>query len=369
MTIFCNGVQYNTVYTTIQYSTLVSLRVHLEHSLQLLCHQPICSANLSICQCIEAMQLIRVSSYLGKSSLARSTSCSSNKARVLPTIAIAKEFLSLCPSGTVIYPTSRRCFSSNEFRCLETRTAFLQSTCRTSALLSCMHTTRLLSTQAAAAATKETMEFKAETRKLLDIVTNSIYTDKEVFIRELISNASDALEKYRYQQVKGQVGGAGSVSSPLEINLFTDDKKNTLTIVDNGIGMSKEELVSNLGTIARSGSKQFVDSLRSGGEQTGTQTATEGIIGQFGVGFYSSFMVSDSVEVESLPAASTDSEQQQFVHLWKSDGSGTFEIESRPVEDCSIHSLTDFSSHHGSKITMLLKESCNEYADPEKIKR
>jgi len=231
-----------------------------------------------------------------------------------------------------------------------------------------MHTTRLLSTQAAAAATKETMEFKAETRKLLDIVTNSIYTDKEVFIRELISNASDALEKYRYQQVKGQVGGAGSVSSPLEINLFTDDKKNTLTIVDNGIGMSKEELVSNLGTIARSGSKQFVDSLRSGGEQTGTQTATEGIIGQFGVGFYSSFMVSDSVEVESLPAASTDSEQQQLVHLWKSDGSGTFEIESRPVEDCSIHSLTDFSSHHGSKITMLLKESCNEYADPEKIK-
>ena len=311
------------------------------------------------------MQLIRVSSYLGKSSLARRT-------RVLPTIAIAKEFLSLCPSGTVIYPTSKRCFSSNEFRCLETRTALLQSTCRTSALLSCMHTTRLLSTQtAAAAATKETMEFKAETRKLLDIVTNSIYTDKEVFIRELISNASDALEKYRYQQVKGQVGGAGSVSSPLEINLFTDDKKNTLTIVDNGIGMSKEELVSNLGTIARSGSKQFVESLRSGGEQAGTQTATEGIIGQFGVGFYSSFMVSDSVEVESLPAASTDSEQQQqqLVHLWKSDGSGTFEIESRPVEDCSIHSLTDFSSHHGSKITMLLKESCNEYADPEKIKR
>ena len=239
-----------------------------------------------------------------------------------------------------------------------------------------MQTTRLLNTQAAAA-TKETMEFKAETRKLLDIVTNSIYTDKEVFIRELISNASDALEKYRYQQVKGEVGGAaGSVSSPLEINLFTDDKKNTLTIVDNGIGMSKDELVSNLGTIARSGSKQFVESLRSGGggaEQSGTQTATEGIIGQFGVGFYSSFMVSDSVEVESLPAASTDSSEhqhQQLVHLWKSDGTGTFEIESRPVEDCSIHSLTDFStSHHGSKITMQLKESCSEYANPEKIKR
>jgi len=230
-----------------------------------------------------------------------------------------------------------------------------------------MHT-RFLSTEAATA-TKETMEFKAETRKLLDIVTNSIYTDKEVFIRELISNASDALEKYRYQQVKGEVGGAGSVSivaSPLEINLFTDDKNNTLTIVDNGIGMSKEELVSNLGTIARSGSRQFVESLRSG-EQSGTQTATEGIIGQFGVGFYSSFMVSDSVEVESLPAASTDNDQQ-LVHLWKSDGTGTFEIESRPLEDCSIHSLTDFSNHHGSKITMLLKESCKEYANPEKIK-
>ncbi|RYG67575.1 molecular chaperone HtpG, partial [archaeon] len=146
----------------------------------------------------------------------------------------------------------------------------------------------------------ETLEFQAETRKLLDIVTNSIYTDKEVFIRELISNASDAIEKYRYNQVKGTVVVSEGNSSP-EIHILADNNANTLTIVDTGIGMTRDELVSNLGTIARSGSKNFVEQIKKEGGKEGGESApaphTDGIIGQFGVGFYASFMVADHVSV------------------------------------------------------------------------
>ena len=159
----------------------------------------------------------------------------------------------------------------------------------------------------------EVREFQAETRKLLDIVTNSIYTDKEVFLRELISNASDALEKLRYKQVLGEVSAK---DIPLEITITTDKDKKTLTIQDSGIGMTKDELISNLGTIARSGSKSFVENAT---------TSDIGIIGQFGVGFYSSFMTSDSVEVESIPAAKVGDGIEgspEAGHRWSSDGSG-----------------------------------------------
>lgn len=206
----------------------------------------------------------------------------------------------------------------------------------------------------------QTMEFQAETRKLLDIVTNSIYTDREVFIRELISNASDALEKFRYKQVTGEVGSTDA--TPLEINIYTDDKRKTLTIVDNGIGMTREELVANLGTIAKSGSKQFVESLKSdSAADSGTRPASEGIIGQFGVGFYSSFMVSDSVEVESLSAADATG----GAHKWSSDGSGVFQIDSVSKEVAAEH----LTAHRGSRITMKLKDSCEDYAYADKIKR
>jgi len=104
----------------------------------------------------------------------------------------------------------------------------------------------------------EEHEFQAETKKLLDIVTHSIYTDKEVFLRELISNASDALEKLRYSQTTGAVAGDGE---PLAITITTDKEAGTLTIADSGIGMSKGDLMNNLGTIARSGSKAFVEEL------------------------------------------------------------------------------------------------------------
>eukprot|EP01040_Poterioochromonas_malhamensis_P009323 gene9323-10124_t len=211
------------------------------------------------------------------------------------------------------------------------------------------------STDAPTTSNSEKMSFQAETRKLLDIVTHSIYTDKEVFLRELVSNASDALEKFRYFQVSGAVKGDGT--HPLEINIITDSEKNTLTIIDNGIGMTREELVANLGTIARSGSKQFVEQLSKGEGSTGA--SKDGIIGQFGVGFYSSFMVSDEVSVESL-SGQKDAGEATY-NRWKSDGSGEFLVEN-------VSEIEGLTSPHGSKIVMKLKESCKEFSDAERIK-
>jgi hypothetical protein len=182
----------------------------------------------------------------------------------------------------------------------------------------------------------ETLSFQAETKKLLDIVTHSIYTDKEVFLRELISNASDALEKYRYYQATGQISSAGTgeaTSDPLEIHIVTDPSSKTLTLIDNGIGMTRDELVSNLGTIARSGSKTFVEQLSKNTSESGSNASAsskEGIIGQFGVGFYSSFMVSDNVSVESVSAQRDSS---VAAHKWSSDGSGMFQISSESSID------------------------------------
>jgi TNF receptor-associated protein 1 len=136
--------------------------------------------------------------------------------------------------------------------------------------------------------------------------------------------------------------------SPLEINVTVDPAQKTITITDNGIGMTKEDLVSNLGTIARSGSKQFVENLA----KTGSSSDGDGIIGQFGVGFYSAFMVADNVTVSSLYANAEDGDSG---HIWKSDGSGKF-------------SVAGTSTGRGSCITLHMKESCAEYCDPKRIK-
>lgn len=202
----------------------------------------------------------------------------------------------------------------------------------------------------------ETLSFQAETRKLLDIVTNSIYTDKEVFIRELVSNSSDALEKYRYSQVKGDTReDASGAASSLSIQIFADPEKNTLTILDNGIGMSKEELISNLGTIARSGSKQFVEQTATSADSTSSR---DGIIGQFGVGFYSAFMVAEKVTFESISALG----DKKLAHRWSSTGTGEFTI-----EDVYVNEIPGVANH-GSRITMYLKDSCKEFSDPQRIK-
>ncbi|XP_050439738.1 heat shock protein 75 kDa, mitochondrial [Adelges cooleyi] len=190
----------------------------------------------------------------------------------------------------------------------------------------------------------EKLEFQAETRMLLDIVAKSLYSEKEVFIRELVSNASDALEKLRYVSLKASEShDMGS----LEINISTDKTERTLTIQDNGIGMTREELISNLGTIAKSGSKAFLKQA-----QDGDSTNLSSIIGQFGVGFYSCFMVADKVEVFTKSM-----EPDAVGYLWKSDGTSVYEITQ--VDNVE----------RGTKIVMHLKADCREYASEDAVRQ
>ena len=191
----------------------------------------------------------------------------------------------------------------------------------------------------------ETHEFQTETRKLLDIVAHSIYTDKEVFLRELVSNASDALEKRRYHR---SLGSSQEDAGALEISIEANKDAKTLTISDNGIGMTKEEVISNLGTIARSGSKAFVEQLKGKGQSRDG----DGIIGQFGVGFYSAFMVADKVTVESLSASGEPSSGI----VWESDGMGKYTVSPSST------------STPGSRITLHLKKECEQFSDPLTVK-
>jgi len=158
-----------------------------------------------------------------------------------------------------------------------------------------------------------TLEFQAETKKLLDIVAKSLYTDKEVFVRELISNASDALEKRRHASLVGSNEGIGE-GTDMSISITTDEEANTLTIQDTGIGMSRIELMENLGTIARSGSKNFMQQLDDGA------AASTNVIGQFGVGFYAVFMVADQVTVYSRKHG------EDAAHCWESTGDGSYAL-------------------------------------------
>ena len=140
-------------------------------------------------------------------------------------------------------------------------------------------------------ATPQKFEFQSEIKQLLDIVIHSLYTEKEIFVRELVSNASDALEKLRHLQITEKE--IQDDSQALEINLTTDETAKTVTIQDFGLGMTRAELVENLGTIAHSGSKSFLKALGESGAKNSN------LIGQFGVGFYSAFMVAKSVKVYS----------------------------------------------------------------------
>ncbi|XP_046978610.1 heat shock protein 75 kDa, mitochondrial [Vanessa cardui] len=194
----------------------------------------------------------------------------------------------------------------------------------------------------------ERKEFQAETRMLLDIVARSLYSDKEVFIRELISNASDALEKFRYLSVSStpESPKLEQVDRPLNIQLSTDKQNRTLTFQDSGIGMTKEEMIQNLGTIARSGSKSFIEEIKKQGAEEASS-----IIGQFGVGFYSAFMVADKIEV--FTRSSIEGSQG---YKWSSDGSGSYEIQE--VDGVPI----------GTKIIVYLKTDCREFADDTTVK-
>ncbi|XP_034195563.2 TNF receptor associated protein 1 [Osmia lignaria lignaria] len=191
-------------------------------------------------------------------------------------------------------------------------------------------------------------EFQSETQMLLQIVAKSLYSEKEVFLRELISNASDALEKLRYMQLTDGKAAEIIGSRNLEIHIATDKQNRTLTIQDTGIGMTREELISNLGTIARSGSRAFLEKLK---EKQDAGDASQ-IIGQFGVGFYSTFMVADKVEVFTKSYA-PDVEGL----CWTSDGSSTFKIaKAEGVQP-------------GTKIVIHLKADCREFSDEDTVNR
>ncbi len=188
----------------------------------------------------------------------------------------------------------------------------------------------------------ETFEFQAEVKQVLDIVVHSLYTDKEIFIRELISNASDALEKLRHTQITEQEVFDDTL--PLEIKVSGDEEAGTITIQDFGIGMTREELVENLGTIAHSGSKAFIQALKEGGANN------ENLIGQFGVGFYSAFMVADKVEVFTRRWRK-EAEGQH----WNSEG-GAYTI--GPSE----------GERRGCKIVVHLKDEYKDFAKADRIK-
>lgn len=191
--------------------------------------------------------------------------------------------------------------------------------------------------------TPQKFEFQAEIKQLLDIVIHSLYTEKEIFVRELISNASDALEKLRHTQLVEKEIFDDKLA--LEINVNTDDKAKTITIQDFGIGMTQAELVENLGTIAHSGSKAFLKALGEGAQKNAN------LIGQFGVGFYSAFMVAKSVKVYTHSWRSAEPG-----HLWSSDGSGSYEIEESEGQ------------RRGAKIVIELKDECSEFSQEWRVK-
>jgi TNF receptor-associated protein 1 len=191
--------------------------------------------------------------------------------------------------------------------------------------------------------TFETHTFQAEIRQLLDLVVHSLYTDREIFLRELVSNSSDSLEKLRHLQ--GTEKDIRDPELPLEIRITADKEAGTLTLVDHGIGMTREELIENLGTIAHSGTKSFLQSMKESGSTPGN------MIGQFGVGFYSAFMVAHEVQVFTR---SWRHEGEQLV--WTSDG----------VSGYTIEETTGVS--RGVKIVLKLKAEYTEYADDYRLK-
>ena len=182
----------------------------------------------------------------------------------------------------------------------------------------------------------EVKEFKTESKRLLDLMINSIYTNKEIFLRELISNASDAIDKYHYLCLKD--GKVDAIDHFIQIE--TNKENRTLTITDNGIGMDYDELVNNLGTIAKSGSKEFIEKMSEGNDSKEKEIE---IIGQFGVGFYSAFMVAKELIVE------TRSMHSDKAYRFTSTGTETYEIEEINKEDV------------GSKITLFLRDKTDDY--------
>jgi len=196
--------------------------------------------------------------------------------------------------------------------------------------------------------TKQTLSFQAEVAQLLHLVTHSLYSNKEIFLRELISNASDACDKLRFEALNNNA--LYEEAPNLEVRVSFDKDAQTLTIADNGIGLSQQEAVDNLGTIAKSGTREFMGKLS--GDQKANASEQGQLIGQFGVGFYSGFIVADRITVESRRAGSPAGEGVR----WTSGGTGDFEVET--IERAA----------RGSSVILHLREDASEYLSAWKLK-
>src|SRR5204863_6140458 len=197
----------------------------------------------------------------------------------------------------------------------------------------------------------ETFQFQAEARQVLDLMIHSLYTNKEIFLRELISNASDALDRLRFEALSRP--DLIAADEKLEIWIESDSKLKTLTISDNGIGMSRDEVIANIGTIAKSGTRELLQAMREKQQSSDTLTT---LIGQFGVGFYSAFMAADRVTLVTRPAGEDKATQ------WESVGDGAF----------TIMEADKFS--RGTSITLHLKkfdddEEIDDFTDKWVIER
>lgn len=193
-------------------------------------------------------------------------------------------------------------------------------------------------------ATKETRAFQTEVKQLLDLMIHSLYSNKEIFLRELISNASDAADKLRFEATTDDALYEGD--SDLHLFIDVDSEARTITVRDNGIGMSRDEVISNIGTIARSGTREFF------GQLTGDQEKDAHLIGQFGVGFYSSFLVADRVTLVTRRAGL---EKEHGVR-WESSGDGEYELETVTRE------------RRGTEITLQLREEADEFLEPFRLR-
>lgn len=190
--------------------------------------------------------------------------------------------------------------------------------------------------------TTEKMGFEAEVSRLLHMMVHSVYSDREIFLRELISNASDACDKLRYEGLTNN--DLLKEASEFAIDIRLDKESKTLTVSDNGVGMNRDDLISHLGTIARSGTSAFMDNI------SGDEKKDVNLIGQFGVGFYSVFMIADKVEVLSRKAG------EEKAYLWSSDGIGEYTISDAEKVD------------HGTAITLHIKDEASEFLEIQRVK-
>ena len=193
-------------------------------------------------------------------------------------------------------------------------------------------------------ARSKTKSFQTETKQLLQLMIHSLYSNKEIFLRELVSNSSDALDKLRFNAIEDNKLLEGDAE--LKINISLNSQNNTVTISDNGIGMTEEEIIENIGTIAKSGTAQFLS------EMTGDKKKDSNLIGQFGVGFYSVFMVAEKVSVHSRSALA----KAEDAVMWESSGEDTYQLSNIPKED------------RGTKITIHLNEDNKEFSELMRVK-